>query len=84
MKKLIISLMRRYLGLKKYEGFQFVNQKSDDIYYFSYDGIYKAYSYGHDYGGSIRKSNVSLNWLLDDECDIQSVGMLNIRNKYTV
>lgn len=84
MKKLIISLVRRYLGLKKYEGFQFVNQKSDDVYYFSDDGIYKAYSYGHDYGGSIRKSNVSLNWLLDDECDIQSVGMLNVLNKYTV
>ena len=61
MKKLIISLMRRYLGLKKYEGFQFVNQKSDDVYYFGDDGVYKAYSYGPDYGGSIRKSNVSLN-----------------------
>lgn len=84
MKKLIISLVRRYLGLKKYEGFKFVNQKSDDIYYFGDDGVYKAYSYGPDYGGSIKKSNVSLNWLLDDECDIQSVGMLNIRNEYTV
>ena len=84
MKKLIISLMRRYLGLKKYEGFQFVNQKSDDVYYFGDDGVYKAYSYGPDYGGSIRKSNVSLTWLLDHECDIQSVGMLNIRNKHTV
>lgn len=84
MKKLIISLVRRYLGLKKYEGFQFVNQKSDDVYYFGDDGIYKAYSYGPNYGGSIRKSNVSFNWLLDDGCDIQSVGMLTIRNKHTV
>ena len=84
MKKLIISLVRRYLGLKKCEGFQFVNQKSNDIYYFGDDGVYKAYGCGPGYGGSIRKSNVSLNWLLDDECDIQSVGMLNVLNKYTV
>ena len=44
MKKFIISLVRRYLGLKKYEGFKFVNQKSDDIYYFGDDGVYKAYT----------------------------------------
>ena len=84
MKKFIISLVRKYLGLKKYEAFQFVGQKSDAVYYFGRDAVYKAYSYGPGYGGTIRKSNVSLNWLLDDECDIQSVGMLNIRNEYAV
>ena len=84
MKKFIISLVRRYLGLKKYEGFKFVNQKTEDIYNFGDDGDYKTYSYGSDYEKKKKKSNVSLNWLLDDECDIQSVGMLNIRNEYAV
>ena len=78
MKKFIISLVRKYLGLKKYEAFQFVGQKSDAVYYFGHDAVYKAYSYGPGYGGTIRKSNVSLNWLLDDECKIEKVGMIDL------
>lgn len=39
MKRLILFLIRRRLGLKKYEPFQFNNQKSDAVYYFTEDGI---------------------------------------------
>ena len=66
MKRLIIFLVRKKLGLKKFEKFQFTNQKSlDDVYFFSNDCIMK------DTGISIIRSNVSLNWLLDDRCEIE-------------
>lgn len=65
-KRLILFLVRWRLGLKKYEPFQFTNQKSDDVYYFSDSGIMKA-SFG-----IVAKSRVSLNWLLDDECFVKS------------
>lgn len=78
MKRFILFLTRVYLGLKKYEGFQFVNQKSDAVYCFGDDAIYKFYSYGPGYGGSITKSNVSFNWLFDDECKIIKVGMTGL------
>jgi hypothetical protein len=65
-KRLILFLVRWRLGLKKYEPFQFDNQKTDAVYYFSDSGIMKAVP------GTITKSRVSLNWLLDDECGIIS------------
>ena len=64
MKKLIIFLVRKRLGLKKYERFQFVNQKSDAVYYFTKTNIMK------DWRGCVDPSSVSLNWLLNDECEI--------------
>lgn len=63
-KRLILFLVRWRLGLKKYELFQFDNQKTDAVYCFSDSGIMKVYL------GTITKSGVSLNWLLDDECGI--------------
>lgn len=67
MKRLILYLIRRRLGLKKFELFQFTNQKSTrDFYYFSNDKLLKWDSF-------LRqeiKANVSLNWILDDECTI--------------
>ena len=64
-KKIIIGLIRKKLGLKEREPFQFVNQKSKAVYYFTKDAIMKAWR------GDITKSTVSLNWLLDDECEIR-------------
>lgn len=64
MKRLIIFLIRRRLGLKLYQGFQFDNQKSTAVYYFTPKGIMKAYE------GEVRLSSVSLNWLLCDKCRI--------------
>ena len=68
MKRLILFLVRKRLGLKKYEYFQFTNQKSDAEYWFANDGVYKRWKTA--YGCGMKKSSVSLNWLLDDECEI--------------
>lgn len=68
LKRLIIFLIRRRLGLKKYQRFRFVNQKSNvDFYYFTETRIEKWN------GFATEKSNVSLNWLLDDECEIRTL-----------
>lgn len=68
MKRLIILLVRKRLGLKEREPFQFVNQRSNAVYYFTEDAVMKAWR------GDVEKSGVSLNWLLDDECEIKKLG----------
>lgn len=70
MKRIIIFLIRRYLGLKLRQPFQFANQKSNAVYYFAEDAIMKAWH------GTVEKSSVSLNWLLDDDCEIKKCGDL--------
>ena len=67
-KKLIIFLIRRKLGLRKYEGFQFTNQKNNCIYYFSDDALLRENPYGY-----IRECHASLNFLISDECEIRKV-----------
>lgn len=67
MRRLIIFLIRRRLGLKKYETFQFVGQKSDTVYYFTETNVMKTYK------GYTNLSGVSVNWLLDDKCEIELV-----------
>lgn len=70
MKKLIIFLIRRKLGLKKYQSFQFAGQKNKkDLYWFEDNCLMKE-EYIDDNTISFKPSNVSLNWLLNDECDI--------------
>lgn len=70
--KLIIFLIRIRLGLKKNEKFQFANQKSNmDVYYFTGSALMK-----HEYQGrhmTVRPANVSLMWLLNDDCKIKKV-----------
>lgn len=63
-KRLIFYLVRKRLKLRKYEPFKFVGQKSNAIYYFTEDAVIKAWR------GNVEKSSVSLNWLLDDDCEI--------------
>ena len=65
LKRLIIFLVRLNLRVKLREPFQFVGQKSNAVYYFAEDGLMKAWR------GSIMKSGVSLNWLLDKDCVIK-------------
>lgn len=65
MKRFIIFLIRKRLGLKKYHCFRFVNQKTDALYWFTEDRILKLWH------GRITPSNVSLNWILDDECELK-------------
>lgn len=63
-KKLIIFLFRKHLGLKKFERFRFANQKKESVYWFTDTCLMKKES-GIEY-----KSTVSLNWLLDDRCEL--------------
>lgn len=72
MNKLILFLVRRKLGLKKFERFKFNNQKEDVVYYFGNKKIIKE---SKKYGK--QPSGVSLNWLLDTECKIVKVGNKN-------
>ena len=67
MRRFIIFLIRKNLGLKKYENFKFANQKSDAVYYFTESNVMKRWH------GYTTLSSVSLNWLLDDECVIEKV-----------
>lgn len=70
MKRLIIFLIRRRLKLREYELFQFTNQKTDNLYYFTESNLMR-------YEPKTMKSepsNVKLNWLLDDECEVASKG----------
>lgn len=66
MKKFIVYLIRKRLGLKTYELFKFVGQKTDATYYFTDDAVMKIWD------GAVEKSGVSLNWLLDEECKVIS------------
>lgn len=72
--RIVIFLIRIKLGLKKYEDFQFVNQKSNyDKYYFGNVNLYKM---EYDKNGrfvNLRPANVSLNWILNDDCEIKKV-----------
>lgn len=70
MKKLIWFLIRKSLGLKKYEIFTFANQKSKTARYaFCDSGLLKFWtnSIGSEY------SHVSLNYILSDECEIRKI-----------
>lgn len=72
MKRLILFLIRKKLGLKKYQRFQFTNQKSPtDMYYIDDCTIMKATRSDND--TVYTRSSVSLNWLLDDNCEIEKV-----------
>lgn len=68
MKKLIVYLVRKRLGLKKFQCFRYANQKSDAVYWFSDTQILKSEHVGS--AQVITLSRVSLNWLLDDRCEI--------------
>jgi hypothetical protein len=65
LRRIVIFLIRLKLKLKVREPFQFVNQKTNAVYYFTNDAVIKVWR------GNVEKSGVSLNWLLDDECVIK-------------
>lgn len=75
MKRFIIFLIRKRLGLKKNELFRFANQCEQSVYYFTETGLMKV-KYGH-----VMPSGVSLSWLLDDECEVEKVGGEDYANK---
>ena len=65
-KRLIVFLIRKKLGVGKNQSFQFANQKSEVEYYW-FDGV-KLEKMRED--GMFEAAHVSLNWLLDDSCEI--------------
>lgn len=65
-KRIVMFLIRKKLGLKKYQTFQFVNQTNKKDYYYFADTCLMKWS---NIIGPIQ-SNVSLNYLLSDECKI--------------
>ena len=67
MRGIVIFLIRKKLGLKKYENFKFVNQKTDAVYYFTEDNLMKYWR------NQTMLSGVSLNWLIDANCKIERV-----------
>lgn len=64
-KRLILFLVRWRLGLKNYETFRFAEQKSKAVYAFTPNGLMKSWH------GRIEPSGVSLNWLIDENCQIK-------------
>ena len=67
--RLILYLIRKKLGVKKYQHFRFANQKSEAVYEFTDEFLLK-----NDHRGwYVSLSGVSLNWLLDDECKVEIV-----------
>ena len=72
MKRLILFLIRRRFGLRRHQLFNFTNQKSNDQYFFTDEGLFKRY-YTYPWGWHTVKSSVSLNWLLDKECKINKL-----------
>ncbi len=69
-KKLIIYLIRKKLGLQMGEFFRFVNQKDKSVYHFTKHYLVKQL----EKSGKCVLSGVSLNWLLNDDCEIVRVG----------
>ena len=63
--KLIIFLIRMKLHLRKGEKFQFDNQKTDSVYWFTESALMKMER------GLRYESSVSLNWLLNKDCKIR-------------
>lgn len=68
LKRLIIFLVRKKLGVKKWQEFQFANQKSTVDRYFFTDNDLSKYV-GEE--GIVRPAKVNLNWLLDDDCELK-------------
>lgn len=85
-RRLVIFLIRKKLGLKVYECFRFKNQSNESVlYYFTKTELKKirGYSPEMDWGiprlkfdGPIRVyiSGCSINWLLDDNCKVEKMG----------
>lgn len=67
MRKIVIFLIRKKLGLKKYEKFRFIGQKSNAVYYFTECNLMKHWR------NQTMLSGVSVNWLLDQDCQIERV-----------
>lgn len=73
MTKFILFMIRIKLGLKKYEKFQFDNQKNKKNYYYISESQIHRVEVKNKLNYEDGKSNVSLNWLLNPQCRIVKV-----------
>lgn len=75
MNRLILYLIRKKLGVKKFQKFRFVNQKSKtDRYYFTGRQLLKEWHvFDNCVYKYVRPAHVSLNWLIDKDCKIEIV-----------
>lgn len=64
--RLVIFLIRLKLHLKKGQKFQFDNQKTDAVYWFTEGALMKREN------GLRYESGVSLNWLLNEDCKVRA------------
>lgn len=74
MNKLIIFLFRLKFRVRKFESFRFTNQKTQNWYHFTDCCLLK---WDHEQR-CYMPSNVKLNWLLDDSCEITRVRDIKI------
>lgn len=66
-RRFVIFMIRKRMGLKKFERFMFKGQKQPGVYHFTEEKLIK------DLGDRLEDSGASLNWLLDPECEIVRV-----------
>lgn len=67
MTRFILWLIRKQLGVKKYQKFVFVDQMDDSIlYYFTRDKLLRWDSNTN----KVRESRKTLNYLLSEECEV--------------
>jgi hypothetical protein len=71
--KLILLLARIKLRVRKYEKFQFTNQRSERDYYFFNSSAFWKVEFDEEGKPSTELSHVSLNWLLDPDCKIRKI-----------
>ncbi len=67
--RMIIFLIRRKLGVKKFQRFKFKNQKQEGEYYFNSFRLVKILKIKKKV--KQEESGVSLNWLLNNDCEIE-------------
>ena len=71
--RLILFLIRTKLRVKKYEKFQFANQRSErDFYFFNNCALWKV-EFDEEGKPHTDLSHVSLSWLLNPECKIRKL-----------
>lgn len=73
LERLIIFLIRRKIGVKKYQSFRFKNQKAEGYYFFDSFRLIKVIPDPtvEVWKAREEESGVSLNYLLSDDCEIE-------------
>lgn len=68
-RRIVLFLIRLKLGVRIHERFRFTNQKNPDIYFFTKRHLKKAVPYAENKYWYTR-SDVGINWLLDENCKV--------------